>query len=138
MIASTELFIASEFAHPIQEEERIKVERIHGKLLLIGAEDDALWETAKYIRRMEKRLTEKEHDCQVEVFVYEHGTHFVFPEGMVKTMLPVMGHLVTAICAAGRKYPKECKETRIDIEKQVSRVIRTWKNNQFSSGEIVR
>ena len=63
MIASTELFIASEFAHPIQEEERIKVERIHGKLLLIGAEDDALWETAKYIRRMEKRLTEKEHDC---------------------------------------------------------------------------
>lgn len=52
MIASTELFIASEFAHPIQEEERIKVERIHGKLLLIGAEDDALWETAKYIRRI--------------------------------------------------------------------------------------
>lgn len=138
MIASTELFIASEFAHPIQEEERIKVERIHGKLLLIGAEDDALWETAKYIRRMEKRLTEKEHDCQVVVFVYEHGTHFVFPEGMVKTMLPVMGDLVTAIFAAGRKYPKECKETRIDIEKQVSRVIRTWKNNQFSSGEIVR
>lgn len=138
MIASTELFIASEFAHPIQEEERIKAERIHGKLLLIGAEDDALWETAKYIRRMEKRLTEKEHDCQVEVFVYEHGTHFVFPEGMVKTMLPVMGDLVTAIFAAGRKYPKECKETRIDIEKQVSRVIRTWKNNQFSSEEIVR
>ncbi len=127
MIASTDLFIASELAHPIWEEERIKVERIQGKLLLIGAEDDVLWETAKYIRRMEERLTEKEHDCQVEAFVYEHGTHFVFPEGMVKTMLPVIGDLLTVIFAAGRKYPKECRETRIDIEKQVSRVIHAWK-----------
>lgn len=126
-IASKEIFADSEKAHPIQEEERIKVERIKGKLLMIGAEDDALWETAKYIRRMKKRLEEKEHSCQVECFIYEHGTHFVFPEGMVKTMLPVIGDMLTRIFAAGRKYPKECKETRIDIEKQIVRVINDWK-----------
>ena len=59
------------------------------KLFLVGAEDDALWDTAKYIRRMEKRLAEKPHFCEVEAGVYERGTHFVFPDGMLKTMLPV-------------------------------------------------
>ena len=80
MIASRKLFDDSEAAHPITEEEFIKVENIRGKLFLVGAEDDALWDTAKYIRRMEKRLAEKPHSCEVEAVVYEHGTHFVFPD----------------------------------------------------------
>lgn len=25
---------------------------------------------------MEKRLNENKHDCTVEVYTYEHGTHF--------------------------------------------------------------
>ena len=56
MIASLDIFRDSEAAHPIREEEYIKVERIKGKLLLIGAKDDVLWDTVKYIRRMEARL----------------------------------------------------------------------------------
>lgn len=60
-------------------EEYIPVENIHGKLLLIGAEDDVLWDAARYIHRMEKRLAEKPHECEVETAVYAHGTHFVFP-----------------------------------------------------------
>lgn len=55
MINSRKLFDDSEAVHPILEEEKIKIEKIHGKLLLIGAEDDVLWNTAKYIRRMEER-----------------------------------------------------------------------------------
>lgn len=51
MIASRKLFDDSEAAHPITEEEFIKVENICGKLFLVGAEDDALWDTAKYIFR---------------------------------------------------------------------------------------
>ena len=35
--------------HPITEEEMHKIEKIHGTLLLIGAEDDVLWDMAKYI-----------------------------------------------------------------------------------------
>lgn len=54
MIASRRLFEVSEKAHPIQEEEYIKIEKIKGTLLLVGAEDDVLWDTAKYIRRMEE------------------------------------------------------------------------------------
>ncbi|MBC5753576.1 acyl-CoA thioester hydrolase [Roseburia sp. BX0805] len=127
LIASREIFVASEKAHPIREEEFIKIERIKGKLLLIGAEDDVLWETEKYIKRMEKRLAEREHTCEVESYIYEHATHFVFPEGMVKTILPVGGDLLTRVFAAGRKFPKECKAARIDIDCSVTQAVNAWK-----------
>lgn len=127
LIASREIFAASEKAHPIHEEEFIKIERIRGKLLLIGAKDDVLWETEKYIRRMEKRLGKREHTCEVESYIYEHATHFVFPEGMVKTILPVGGDLLTRVFAAGRKFPKECKAARIDIDRRITRSVDAWK-----------
>ena len=59
MLCSRKVFDDSENAHPITEDEFIKVENIKGKLLLIGADDDVLWDTSKYIHRMEKRLNEK-------------------------------------------------------------------------------
>lgn len=127
LIASREIFVASEKAHPIREEEFIKIERIRGKLLLIGAKDDVLWETEKYIKRMEKRLAEREHTCEVESCIYEHATHFVFPEGMVKTILPVGGDLLTRVFAAGRKFPKECKAARIDIDRRITQAVDVWK-----------
>lgn len=128
MIASRELIDVSEKAHPIQEEEFIKIERIKGKPLLIGAEDDVLWDTAKYIRRMKERLTKREHTCEVESYIYEHATHFVFPESMVKTILPIGGDLITRVFATGRNYPKECKTARVDIDRHVTDVILVWKN----------
>ena len=127
LIASREIFVASEKAHPIREEEFIKIERIKGKLLLIGAKDDVLWETEKYIKRMEKHLAEREHTCEVESCIYEHATHFVFPEGMVKTILPVGGDLLTRVFAAGRKFPKECKAARIDIDRRITQAVNAWK-----------
>ena len=124
MVNSRKLFDDSEAAHPIRPEEFIPIENIRGKLLLIGAEDDVLWDTAKYIRRMEKRFAEKPHACEVETAVYAHGTHFVFPEGMLKTMLPVgSGLFVKFAFQAAKKYPKECCQTRKDIEKRMCRVL---------------
>ena len=131
MIASRKLFDDSEAAHPITEEEFIKVENIRGKLFLVGAEDDALWDTAKYIRRMEKRLAEKPHSCEVEAVVYEHGTHFVFPDGMLKTMLPVGSALFVKLAfSAAKKYPRECKTARIDIDRRMTRVICDWRDKK--------
>jgi hypothetical protein len=84
--------------------------------------------TAKYIRRMEKCLAEKPHECEIETMVYAHGTHFVFPEGMLKTMLPVgSGLFVKLAFQAAKKYSKECRQTRIDIEKRMCRVLAEWK-----------
>ena len=131
MVASRKLFDDSEAAHPITEEEFIKVENICGKLFLVGAEDDALWDTAKYIRRMEKRLAEKPHSCEVEAVVYEHGTHFVFPDGMLTTMLPVGSALFVKLAfSAAKKYPRECKTARIDIDRRMTRVICDWRDKK--------
>ena len=128
MLSSRKLFDDSEKAHPITEAETIKVEKIQGKLLLIGADDDVLWDTGKYIRRMEKRLSEKPHTCQLEAVVYKHGTHFVFPEGMLKTMLPVgSGLFLKWAFREARQYPKECRQARRDIEKRMRRAVAQWK-----------
>lgn len=129
MTASRKVFDDSEAAHPITEDEFIKVENIHGKLLIIGAEDDCLWDAAKYVRRAESRLREKPHDCDVEALTYQHGTHFVFPESLLKTIFPVgAGLLLKWMFRAAKEYPKECKATRIDIDRHIVSTIETWKN----------
>lgn len=126
-IASRLMFDESERRHPVQEAEKIKVENIQGKVIFVGAEDDVLWDTCKYIRRMTKRLEALPHECEAEVLIYEHGTHFVFPESMLKTMIPVgSGLLVRLMFKAGREYPKACRWTRIDIDEKLSRRISDW------------
>ncbi len=127
MINSRKLFDDSEAVHPILEEEKIKIDKIHGKLLLIGAEDDVLWDAAKYIRRMEER----EHICKLEAVVYKYGTHFVFPESMLKMMLPIgSASFVKFAFQSARKHPKECLETRIDIDVRIRNAIEEWKRGK--------
>ena len=126
-IASRPMFEESERLHPVREEEKIKVENIKGKVVFIGAEDDALWDTCKYIRRMLARLDDRPHECEVEALLYEHGTHFVFPQSMLKTMLPIgSGLLVRLMFKAGRDYSKECRQTRLDIDRKLSHAIAEW------------
>ena len=127
MIASRKLFEESERLHPVREEEKIRVENIHGNILFVGAEDDVLWDTCTYIRRMEQRLKTTPHESEYEVALYPHGTHFVFPEGMLRLMLPVGSDLlVRAAFRAGRQYPKECRAARLDIDARVTRVLQAW------------
>lgn len=127
MIASRKMFDESERLHPIQEAERIKVENIKGKIIFVGAEDDVLWDTCKYIRRMERRLEEKPHECEYESLLYEHGTHFAFPQSMLDIMMPVIGSLFVGLAfKAGRQHPKECKATRGDIDCKLIDTIQNW------------
>jgi acetyl esterase/lipase len=127
MVVSRPLFDESERRHPVQEEERIKVENIRGHVVFVGAEDDVLWDTCTYIRRMEARLAERPHTCTWESHLYEHGTHFVFPEGMVKTMLPIgFDFLLTRIFREAKGYTKECRQARIDIDRSIRRAIEQW------------
>ena len=122
---STKLFIDSEKAREHTEEEMIKVENIKGKLILIGADDDSFWETGKYIRRMDKRLQEHPHSCDYEAIVYEHGTHFVLPESLLRTALPVgLKFVLKFVFRAAKEYPNECEATRKDINKRLSAAIK--------------
>lgn len=126
-VASRKMFDESEKRHPIREDERIKVENIHGKIIFIGAEDDVLWDTCKYIRRMEERLAALPHNCVYESWLYEHGTHFTFPESMLKMMLPVgSGLLVSFMFKAGKEHKRECRETRIDIDRRLKKALAEW------------
>ena len=121
------MFDESERLHPLAEEEKIKIERINGKVVCIGAEDDALWDTCKYIRRMQQRLKSLPHTCDFEALMYEHGTHFVFPESMLKLMLPIgSGLLVRFMFKSAREYPKECRETRLDIDRRLMNILSRW------------
>ncbi len=126
LVASRNLFDESELRHPLREEELIKVENIKGQIVFVGAEDDVLWDTCKYIRRMEERLARKLHDCTYLSLIYEHGTHFVFPETLLKIMLPVGADLMSLAFRAGREFPEECRAVREDIDSKLSEIIREW------------
>lgn len=129
MIASRELFDESERLHPLQEEELIKVENIKGKIVFIGAEDDCLWDTCRYIRRMKERLDRMNAPSKREYLVYEHGTHFVFPESMLTRALPLLsGFFVNCCFKAAKDYPKECKATRIDIDRRLQKIVADWRS----------
>ena len=124
---STHLFIDSEKAREHTEEEMIKVENIKGKLIMVGAYDDSFWEAGKYVRRMDKRLKERPHECDYEALTYEHGTHFVLPETMLRKALPVgLKFVMKFIFKAAKDYPKECEQTRKDIDRRLSTALKQW------------
>ena len=64
-------------------------------------------------QKQKERLKSKPHSCRFKALLYEHGTQFAFPESMLKIMLP----------AGGSKYPKECRETRRDIDRKLRAVL---------------
>ena len=118
------------FAHverePLPEEVFIPVENIRGDIVAFGAEDDTLWFTAKYIRRMEQRLKERGFSFRFEPHIYEKGIHLIFPQGMMKYILPVGCDLLSKAFVSGRKYPRECKAARIDVDRATAEAVRRW------------
>jgi len=128
MAAARRMFDESERRHPLREEEKIKVERIHGRIVCIGAEDDVLWDTCRYIRRMQRRLEALPHDSVFEAWLYEHGTHFAFPQSMLRMMLPVGSSLLVGVMfRAGRAHPGACRQTRQDIDRRLKDLFREWR-----------
>ena len=49
--------------------------------------------------------------------------------GMLKTMLPVGSALFVKLAfSAAKKYPRECKTARMDIDRRMTRVICNWRD----------
>lgn len=118
------------YEHP--EEEMIKVENIKGRLFLVGADDDSFWEAGKYIRRMEKRLQERPHSCEYVPLVYEHGTHFVLQESMLRMALPIgLKFVMRFIFKAAKDYPDECEAARKDIDRRLSAALKEWREEFY-------
>lgn len=123
---SLRLFRHSESTSPIPEDAYIKAENIRGTIVLTAAEDDSMWEAARYCRRIKKRLREKKFPYPVECWIYPIGTHFVFPQGMMKAFLPVAPNLISALFASGRKHPGQCRSVRKDIDRKLTALLKTW------------
>lgn len=118
------------YEHP--EEEMIKVENIKGRLFLVGADDDSFWEAGKYIRRMDKRLQERPHSCEHVPLVYEHGTHFVLQESMLRMALPIgLKFVMRFIFKAAKDYPDECEAARKDIDRRLSAALKEWREEFY-------
>ena len=106
----------------------IPIERIQGQPLLAGAEDDVVWDTSRAIRRMQKRLKEKESSCRCEALIYPHCSHFIFPESLLRLFLPafVVDRILQLVFKETRGYVKECRESRIDLDRHIREMIREW------------
>ena len=128
MIAAKELYEETERAHPVQEEEYIKVENIHGHLFLAGSLDDVLWPTCKYIRRMNRRLKERDVNCTWEIKIYEHATHFIFPDRLIRCIVPgfLVNLILLLVFRESRGHLKECQKTRKDLDRRIDRMIARW------------
>lgn len=128
MVVSRPLFDESEERHPLTEDEMIKVESIQGHIIFAGAEDDVLWDTCKYIRRMMDRLAAREHSCTYEAVLRDHGTHLILPEGMMRLLGPrwLIDLFVTRAFREAKGFKRECRETRLALDECITRAIATW------------
>lgn len=61
-------------------------------------------------------------------FVYEHGTHFVLPESLLRMALPVgLKFVLRFIFRAAKEYPDAGETTRIDIDRKLSAALKEWR-----------
>ena len=123
---SRAVFDYSETHHPIAEDCFIPVENIQGRLVLIGAEDDAMWDTAKYIRRMARRLEEKNFPHPVDILLHPLGTHFLVPDTLLTRAIPLLGGQIPKMFVSGRKNAAACKAARMAVEEKLLAILQTW------------
>lgn len=127
--ASLNLHDLAEEKHPVTEAERIPVENINGYLLLAGAKDDVMWNTCRGISRMKKKIEESNSNCKLEVLIYEHCSHFIFPETMMQLVLPrfMVDIILPRFYSETKGYTKECRKSRIDLDNHIQSLFKEWR-----------
>ena len=128
LFAALDFHNLAEEKHPVTEAERIPVDKINGNLILAGAKDDVAWNTCRGIARMKKRIEESESNCKLEVLIYDHCGHFIFPESMMKLLLPnfLVDLIIPRIFSNSKGFTKECRRSRIDLDEHIQSTIREW------------
>ena len=110
----------------IPDEALIPIERINGPVYVFGAQDDTLWPTAIYIRRMTERMKAHGRD-NLHAHIYPYGTHLMFPQGLVDNILPFgLKFALGRVFKSAKAHPDECAQTRRDMDKAVRTAIAKW------------
>ncbi|MCR5715347.1 MAG: hypothetical protein K6G23_00690 [Lachnospiraceae bacterium] len=125
-LTSGAIFEHSEKHTRVPEKCFIKTEAIAGKLLLFAAEDDSMWNSALYCKRIAKRRRAQDKEDLTEIHVYPYGTHLLYPQGLIVQMLSVFSGIVDKPYRSGRKNSRRCKEARMDVEEKLWKAIRAW------------
>ncbi len=125
-LSSGAIFEHSETHRRVPENCFIKTEAIAGKVLLFAAKDDTMWNSALYCKRIEKRRKAQGKGDLTEVHIYEHGTHMIYPQGLVTQMLSVFSGIVDKAYRDGRKYSGQCRASRKAMEEELWAAIRSW------------
>ena len=128
LLAALNLHNLAEKKHPVTEAERIPVEKINGYLILAGAKDDVAWNTCRGISRMKKKLEESECNCKPDVLIYDHCGHLIFPESMMKLLLPnfLVDMIIPCLFSKSKGFTKECRRSRIDLDEHIQSTIKEW------------
>lgn len=123
-----EAYVHSLKESPLKEDELIEIENINGPILLAGASDDTMWNSVDSINNMASRLKEKNFKFEVKVFTYQYGTHFILPQPIFKYLKNIGGEFIIKKFQSGKKYSKECKESRINLDKEIIEFVDKWIN----------
>ena len=119
-------FEEAEKKEKIRNEVFIPVEKICGRIIFVAAEDDSMWPSAAYVRRMYGRLQKKGFRHGFEAFLYTYGTHLLVPERLLYSAIPVGGGLMQRMFRSGKKHPSECRAAREELEEKFSTVFDEW------------
>ena len=120
------VFDYAEQVNPIEEEAFIKLEKAKAKVILVASSDDSMWDSVKYVKRLKTRLETYNYAYPFKSYIYEYGTHLLFPQRMMKAMLPIFYNSITKLYVSGRKHAHECTKTRLNFDDELSREIQSW------------
>jgi len=123
-----EAYIHSLNANPLKDEELIDIENINGPILFSGASDDTMWNCTDSINAMTNRLKEKKFKFEVKSLIYQHGTHFILPQPIFKYLKNIGGEFIIKKFQSGKKFSKECKESRMNLDQEIITFINNWIN----------
>lgn len=99
----------------------IPLENSNAAIYLFADKPDTCWDTAAGSTRLANRLKNAGYTKPVKLKIYEHGYHILLPDCVF------MGRVAGMMFKEGKKYKKECRETRQDIQRTIKNALKTWK-----------
>ena len=109
------------------EETLLPVERSHAHICSFGADTDTGCDSGAMARRLEKRLLDAGYAYGIDIHVFPKCSHYQFPQGMVKKLLPFGSQLLFGkMWEVERQYPEECRAAREEIDRICRAAIQNW------------
>lgn len=104
----------------------LPVEEIRAQVHLFAAEDDSIWPSSRYLRRMERRVQGTAAEGNFHFHIFKKGTHFIFPQGFFPGKGMFAKFLVGAAFLSGRRYSQECEKTRKEVDRLTREALEKW------------